>query len=136
VTNDQTAFDFNNELPAGLDGEGARVARILLNRRGKARAISRRELVAITGIPDRRLRSTIASLVIDHHLPIGSAAAGGYFWMTSLEEIKAEARNIESYLIDIAARKRALEAIARDRFAAGYLFKNIDKGLQPLEENK
>lgn len=91
-----------------LFGPEAAVAGVLARHRGKSCAVGRSALCEATGLPDRQVREAIKRLVSEHHLPIASSGAGGYFWITNPDELWIEAGKLTDYIVSLANRLRAL----------------------------
>ena len=75
----------------------SRVWERLSGRMGRAHAMQRQELVALTGLGDRVVRACIESLRKDHGKLVCYATGhpGGYFLAESLEDLRA-CRNLEA----------------------------------------
>lgn len=77
---------------------------------GAEYAISRRQLSAITGIPDRQLRRRIAQERRAGVLILSSSESnGGYYRAASREELQRYVRSMQSRCKEIAAVIRAAE---------------------------
>lgn len=86
---------------------------------GHRKAVGRRRLAEVTGLPDRTLREIIYSLVVVHGQPIGSSTGpdgGGYFLIQDQEDLEVATRHLEPRAKAIYHRAQTLEKIARDKF--------------------
>lgn len=98
----------------------ARLRDLLARHRGRAKAISARDLALILGIRDNKthfaVRSAILRLVEAGH-PIGSVqteTGGGYFWIESEAELALVVRQYRSRIQELEARvERLVEAYRR-----------------------
>lgn len=99
--------------PAGLDlaGDEARVLAALKLRRGRERAIVSRELAAEAGVDQRRLRTILRHLVLDHLVPIGSATGepAGYYVITSEDERQRVRDGLFGRALRVLQRARAFD---------------------------
>ena len=80
---------------------------ILERHEGRSQAIPSRELTAITGAEDRKVRLIIREL-IKEGLPVASSTEtpAGYFLCSSWEEARSYANSIKNRLIEDALRRR------------------------------
>ena len=94
--------------------EQTKVVTIIKAHRGVQEAISRKELVRWTGLPDRTVREIIHSLICDYTCPIGSKVKPpyGYFWISTQAEFAQVRKTLRAYMISIAKRLRAVDQTA------------------------
>ncbi|WP_161821429.1 DNA replication protein [Sporotomaculum syntrophicum] len=86
---------------------------------GSKQAIHKRRLAELTGLSEREAREIIYHLVVEHGLPIGSSTepgAGGYFIITSAEDMEIATRHLKPRAAKIFKRARALEKLAQQMF--------------------
>lgn len=76
---------------------------------GKANAISRRDLVAITGISERGIRRILEHIAYSKGVLPVCNLFHGYFKPETAEELKAFARINHAYLRKFAQKKRVIE---------------------------
>jgi len=87
----------------------SQLRRVLGARLGRDRAVTARELVRITGQPDRKVRQVIEEL-IDGGFPVCSATEppAGFFFPASVEEARRHARPLQKRAALIFLRKRKI----------------------------
>lgn len=102
---DQTAFDFN----LALSDEERAIYGLL--RRGRARAISSRDLSERTGLSDKGVRQTIRSLVMERGILLASAVDDppGFFIAETPDEIITATRSLRHRGIMILVRAARLQ---------------------------
>ena len=99
------------------NGLNSQLKHILECHKGRAQAITARELSHMTGQDDRKVRLVIRDL-ITNGLPVASSTEfpGGYFVVSTWEEVRQYAKSIRNRLIEDAIRRRDF-----NRSAALYL---------------
>ncbi len=96
--------------PAVGPGEKAQVLGIIQNHRGARNAITSRALSRATGHSTRKVREAIAQLVESGEL-IGASVEGvngGYYMITTADELEATRNTLRSRAKEIFARDAAL----------------------------
>lgn len=85
----------------------SQLKRILQRHEGRGQAITARELAAVTGYDERRVRLVIRELITDG-LPVASSteSPAGYFMVATWEEAHRYAESIKGRLIEDAIRRR------------------------------
>lgn len=87
------------------------VWQILKHHAGRANAIKKRQLVALTGYNERAIRQAISDLITKHEKPIAQSSDrdGGYFLITNEHERQRAIADLRSRMRHLAARYRALD---------------------------
>lgn len=102
---------FDDELSdATLDHR--RICQIILDHPGHKNAISKRKLVEMTGLHERRVREIIHELRIKCGKKIGSSCAGrsgGYFWIIDSEDEAITNRTLVAHGATTLAVQRSLQ---------------------------
>lgn len=89
--------------------------------RGRRSAVGLAELSRRTGLRQRHLRELIVHLIVEHAVGIGSSTdswLGGYYLIEDEEDLRLAVRHLVPRARKLAARVRALERIAAERFTA------------------
>ncbi len=91
------------------------IYRALMAHQGKKNAIRKRDLVEITGLPERQLREIIASLILIFHVPIGSsysAKHGGYYIIRTYEEAQEVYEILKAHAISILRHAAVVKRVS------------------------
>lgn len=88
--------------------EQSLIHEIIKSHHGKESAISAAEIVALTGIGDRKMRDIVKTLVEDHGIPIGSCPAGFFIAVTE-KEILGVFRTYLSWAFSLLKRASAFK---------------------------
>lgn len=101
---DQLGLDFR----AREGREEEAVLAVISRHRGRARAVSMKEVARVTGVNERTVQSIVKQLVEEKHWPIGTATSApyGYFMI----ENEAERRAVRNHLV-----RRALSTLEHAR---------------------
>jgi len=80
---------------------------------GRAQAISQGALAEATGIAERELRDILASIIIAHRVPIGSATSPppGYYVIATTDEAAETYRMLRGYGISILTRAAVIRRV-------------------------
>ena len=87
---------------------------------GRKQAKSQHTLSAITGLSRRTVRESITSLILDSDALIGSSTepTGGYYIISTQEELRAAIAHLYPREIEIRKRRMKLEQTGKVAFAA------------------
>lgn len=119
---------FMTQLLEHLSTEEALVWDVLQDYRGQANAITNQRLAAATGLPERRLRDVIKTLVEDYHKSIGSLPGIGVFLITNLEERQAVVDFYRGHALSLLKRMAILS-----HFSTAHLLEQLELDLRHLE---
>lgn len=111
-------------LPPGLRGLEERAARIILRRKGRAKAIPAKALAALLGIRDeRQARRIVERLVREHGFLILGAndEPGGYFVPSTWLEAQEAISKLRGHALKELARVSRLSGHARIEEMAGQM---------------
>lgn len=90
--------------------------------RGKDNPITCQQLEKITGFSSRKIRKTIANLVIQHHIPIASSVhyPYGFYLITDKQEAEICLRQYYSRAREVVNRARILSEAVKEKFGISY----------------
>jgi hypothetical protein len=83
------------------------IVKLKNHHRGKERAIHFKELAINLRLNDRELRDTIANLITDHQIPIGSSQEG-YFYITNDDDYQLAHSELISRIKKLARRAKGM----------------------------
>ncbi|MCL5236337.1 MAG: hypothetical protein M1353_00620 [Nitrospirae bacterium] len=98
-----------------------------LIKKGRENAVSVKSLMAITGLSNVKVRDTVRHLINEHNVLICSATTppAGYYFPVSMEEKDSGTKQIESRIIELARRLRAMNRAAYERFYSQLRFEEM-----------
>jgi len=91
------------------------IYRALSAHQGKQNAISKRDLVKITHLPERQLREIIASLILIFHVPVGSSYSGkngGYYIIRTADEAQEVYELLKHHAISILKHAAVVKRVS------------------------
>ncbi len=111
-----------------MTADEIRVAKIITKCRGRARAITARQIAYKTGIDGRRVRDIIKALVEEQHMAVGSspAAPAGYYIITDPAELRQVRRSLVGRAVSILNRARAYDRAGWVKEMAGQLSMRLE----------
>jgi len=95
------------------------ISRKLEAHRGRARAVSGKELAGLAGCSEREVREAVGHMVKVQKKPIGSHPSRGYFWIVDRDDMELATRHLKSRAVDLFERLAALNKM--DIFKAAQL---------------
>ncbi len=101
------------DFPIPLSSEELQILS-LIKKHDCEHPIPNMEIQAKTGIPERRIRRIVSSLIIDYKQPIGSTTTppGGYYWIEDLKEAERNYKRLKRRGLVILKRAATLKGIA------------------------
>ena len=98
-----------------------------LIKKGRENAVSVKSLMAITGLSNVKVRDTVRHLINEHNVLICSATTppAGYYFPVSMEEKDSGTKQIESRIIELARRLRAMNRAAYERLYSQLRFEEM-----------
>jgi len=98
-----------------LTEEEFSVFAVLRRRKGKERAIGKKELAKILGMDERMVRRVIKALIEEHGVPVGSDYVRGYFIVAAPEEVEETYQTLKNHALSILKRAAVLKRISLKR---------------------
>ncbi len=97
-----------------MSPDDTRIWALIVDRHGRAAAISAAELAARTGLPDRAVRKIVKALIEVHGAPIASSPnpPAGYYIPESLSEIIEVTDSLKGRALSILVRLARLRRVA------------------------
>lgn len=85
----------------------------LLKDRNCNNAIQNSDIQEITGLPERRIRRIVQSLILNYRQPIGSGTGkpSGYYWIKNIKEADGNYRKLRSRALIILKRAATIKGI-------------------------
>jgi hypothetical protein len=98
------------------------ILEVLEEHRGKDNPITCKQLEKITGFSSRKIRKTIANLVIQHHIPIASSVhyPYGFYLITDKQEAEICLKQYYSRAREVVKRARILSEAVKEKFGISY----------------
>lgn len=98
------------------------ILEVLEEHRGKDNPITCQQLEKITGFSSRKIRKTIANLVIQHHIPIASSVhyPYGFYLITDKQEAEICLKQYYSRAREVVNRARILSEAVKEKFGISY----------------
>ena len=98
-----------------------------LIKRGRENAVSVKRLMEITGLGNGQVRETVRHLINEHNILICSATSkpAGYYFPLTPDEKDAGTKQIESRIIELARRLRAMNRAAYERLYSQLRFEEM-----------
>jgi len=94
-----------------MDNEEKAIIDFMRNHQGKDKAVTYKAIAFFTQIDERTVRSTVAHLVTEHNMPIGTISSGGnagYFLISNADEFDQAHRELISRIKKLSARCKGL----------------------------
>ncbi len=97
--------------------ERHRAAMVLHAHLGRERAISASNLSELLGLPERRTRELVASLINEHGVPVGSSTEKppGYYIIVDPKELDAVCASLKSRALKILLRLSRLQKASLEK---------------------
>lgn len=98
-----------------MTAEQASVWNLLKDHKGKAGAVKSKTLATASGLPERRVREIVTSLILVFHIRIGSAYSGrhpGWFVIESSEEAEETYQVLRGHALSILKRAAVIRRLS------------------------